>query len=142
MPSFSSSETDVFKMSSIFLLVCVCIAFYLYRRYQKILNSVSHIPGPRAIPFLGNALMFIGKKPSDIVTMGSNIVKKYGFFIRILLGPKILILMAEPEDIETFLLHGKTTHKSEEYDYTKDWIGDGLITVPTSQKWFARRKGK
>ena len=72
--------------------------------------------------------------------MGTDIVKKYGFFARTLLGPKVHIILAEPEDVETFLLHGKTTHKSEEYDYAIDWIGDGLITTHTGPKWFARRK--
>ena len=115
------------------------LTFYFYRKYMKVVASVEHIPGPPVLPFLGNALMFIGKKPSDIVPFGTEIVKKYGLFNRILLGPKIIILLSEPNDVEVLLAKGSSIDKSEEYEYTKDWIGEGLITS-TGQKWFARRK--
>jgi cytochrome P450 family 4 len=37
------------------------------------------------------------------------------------------------------LINVKTTAKSEEYEYTRDWIGDGLLTS-SGQKWYQRRK--
>lgn len=106
---------------------------------MKIVDSVAHIPGPPAVPFFGNALMFIGKKPTDIIDLGTELFYKYGAFTRILLGPKIIISFGDPEDIEVLLSKGSSIDKSEEYDYTKDWIGEGLITS-TGQKWFGRRK--
>lgn len=122
----------------LFSVVAAAIT-YFYWKYKKILASVEHIPGPPAYPFVGNALMFIGKSTAEIVKIGEDNVRKYGYFNRILLGPKILILVGEPEDVEAMLLHGKTIEKSEEYEYTRDWIGEGLITS-SGQKWFARRK--
>lgn len=112
---------------------------YFYWKFMKVIASVSHIPGPPAYPFVGNALMFVGKSTEDITKIGEENVKKYGHFNRILLGPKIIIFVGEPEDVEAMLIHGKTIEKSEEYEYTKDWIGEGLITS-TGQKWFTRRK--
>ncbi|XP_037042772.1 cytochrome P450 4d1-like [Bradysia coprophila] len=127
-------------MDYYYLATAILVAIiYYYRKYMKIVESVKHIPGPPILPFVGNALKFIGKTPSDLVTMGEEMIEKYGHFIRILLGPKIIIVMSTPEDIESFLVDGKTMEKSEEYEYTKDWIGEGLITS-TGQKWFSRRK--
>lgn len=119
--------------------VIAAAIIYYYRKYMKIVASVEHIPGPPILPFLGNALMFIGKNSSALIAMGEEVVTKYGYFIRILLGPKVVIVICDPKDIESLLVDGKTTEKSEEYEYTKDWIGEGLITS-TGQKWFSRRK--
>lgn len=112
---------------------------YYYRKFMKIVASVEHIPGPPIVPFFGNALMFIGHNSSSLMHLGEKLIEKYGYFHRILLGPKILIVLCDPKDIESFLIDGKTIGKSEEYEYTKDWIGEGLITS-TGQKWFSRRK--
>lgn len=60
--------------------------------------------------------------------MGEEVSEKYGYFIRILLGPKIVIVISDPKNTESFLVDGKTTEKSEEYEYANDWIGEGLIT--------------
>jgi len=117
----------------------VILTFYFYKKYMKIVDSVAHIPGPPIVPFLGNALSFIGKKPTDIIDIGTALYFKYGAFTRILLGPKIVITLGDPEDIEVLLSKGSSIDKSEEYEYTKDWIGEGLITS-TGQKWFGRRK--
>lgn len=106
---------------------------------MKLYASVQHIPGPPILPFVGNALMFIGKNSKALVALGEDVIEKYGYFIRILLGPKIIIVLSNPADIESFLVDGKTVEKSEEYEYTKAWIGEGLITS-TGQKWFSRRK--
>lgn len=124
------------------LVISVLVAsttFYFYRKFMEIVASVEHIPGPSIVPFFGNALMFIGKGPNDIVEIGAELVRNYGFFYRILLGPKILILLGDPEDVEVLLAKGGSIEKSEEYDYTREWIGEGLITS-TGQKWHSRRK--
>jgi cytochrome P450 family 4 len=123
----------------VLLAIAFVIALFYYKRNLILHESVAHIPGPKPVPFLGNALMFIGKSATDIIEMGEEIVKTYGFFLKILLGPKIIVFLGDPEDIEVMLINVKTTAKSEEYDYTRDWIGDGLLTS-SGQKWFQRRK--
>lgn len=127
-------------MDYYYLATVIAVAIiYFYRKYMKIVASVAHIPGPPILPFVGNALMFIGQSSSSIIKLGEEVSEKYGHFVRILLGPKVVIVISDPKDIESFLIDGKTTEKSEEYEYTKDWIGEGLITS-TGQKWFSRRK--
>lgn len=126
-------------MGYLFWIFFFSVLIYLYKKYMKIVESVAHIPGPAALPFIGNALLFVGKKPNELVQMGSDVVKKFGLFNRILLGPKILILIGDPKDVEALLTSQKTIDKSEEYDFAKVWIGEGLITS-TGSKWHSRRK--
>lgn len=109
------------------------------RQFKLIVDATAHIPGPKALPFLGNALIFLGKSPADVLQIGPAIIKQYGTFVRILLGPKILIFLGDPADAEALLINQNTIEKSEEYDYAKVWIGEGLITS-TGQKWHSRRK--
>ena len=127
------------KMTFVIFLLLIILILYAYQRYMKIVESVAHIPGPKPIPFFGNAFMFFGKTSTDLMEFGKEHVKKYGVFNRILLGPKILIALGHPKDIESLLCHAKSVQKSEEYEYTKDWIGEGLITS-SGEKWFQRRK--
>lgn len=128
-------------MESIYFLTAVITiaVIYFYKKYMKLVASVAHIPGPPVLPFVGNALMFIGKKPTELIEIVEKNVARYGYCTRALLGPKIVIVMADPADIESFLIDGKSSEKSEEYEYTKDWIGEGLITS-SGAKWFSRRK--
>jgi cytochrome P450 family 4 len=122
----------------VFAIILLAIG-YFYCEYMKIVESVAHIPGPPALPFLGNALMFVSIKSSGLTKLASEITKKYGLFVRILLGPKIMVLLCDPLDVEDFLVNIKSTEKSEEYDYVKPWIGEGLITS-SGKKWQSRRK--
>lgn len=123
----------------VLLAILAFIVFYFKRKFDKIAASVAHIPGPAPLPFIGNAMIFIGKHPTQYMKIGTDFVKTYGLFNRILLGPKILISVGDPEDVETLLVSMKTLEKSEEYDYARAWIGDGLITS-TGPKWHSRRK--
>lgn len=130
----------VARMEYLYLATVIAVTLiYFYKKYMKIVKTVEHIPGPPIIPFFGNALMFITKDSSSVIAFAEKIVAKYGYFIRILLGPKIIIVMSDPDDIESFIVDGKATEKSEDYEYTKAWIGEGLVTS-TGQKWFSRRK--
>lgn len=124
------------------LLIIAALAvlvIYFYCKFNQIVKSVEHIPGPPCLPFVGNALMLIGLKPNEIIALGTELVKKYGHTNRMLLGPKVLILAGDPKDVEAILTIGASIEKSEEYEYAKEWIGEGLITS-SGQKWHSRRK--
>ena len=112
---------------------------YGYVKFMRIVHSVSHILGPTPLPFVGNALMLVGKSPNDTIKIGEKMTKKYGSFFKILLGPKIVIVCHNPRDIETCLVELKMMEKSREYELTRDWIGTGLLTA-SGHKWHSRRK--
>lgn len=115
------------------------VIVYYFLKFMRIVASVAHIPGPFVLPFIGNALMFVGKTPNDLLQILSDEVMKYGLVHRLFLGPKILIHFVDPEDVEAILTSPTTIDKSEEYEFAKVWIGEGLVTS-TGEKWFSRRK--
>lgn len=121
---------------AIFILLAITFAFW---KYSEIVNSVSHISGPKPLPFLGNSLMLIGYKTSELLELGLRIVSEYGLFCKILLGPIRLIIMSDPYDIEALLVDQKVLEKSEEYQITQVWIGSGILTA-SKDKWAPRRK--
>lgn len=121
------------------ILFLTIALFYFYKKFVDIVESVAHIPGPAPLPFIGNAFIFFGKKPSDIIPLGIEMVKKYGLFNRVLLGTKILINIGDPKDVEALLIEKKSLEKSEEYDITRVWIGTGLLTA-SREKWPSLRK--
>lgn len=123
---------------AIILLLSILYGYYWF---SKIVESVSHIPGPRKswFPFVGNAFMLLRLKPSELNNVGIKLVKKYGLFTRFLLGPIVLIIICDPKDVEALLVDHRLLEKSQEYEITRVWIGTGLLTAP-SAKWTKRRK--
>lgn len=107
--------------------------------YKKLLDAVSHIPGPTALPFLGNGLMIAGKSREDALKVIFKIHEKYGQFFRIMLAHHTEIAICNPKDAETILSSQSLIEKSGEYDYMETWLGTGLL-ISSGRKWFARRK--
>ena len=126
-------------MFAYLLSIIFVYLLYQYWKFGKIVASVAHIPGPKALPFVGNALMFLGCSPVEMHILGTKMVEKYGLFQKFLLGSKVLICISDPKDVETLLVDKKIIDKSEEYELTQVWIGNGLLTA-SADKWHSRRK--
>lgn len=58
---------------------------------------------------------------------------------KIWIGPKPVVFLAEPRDVELILSSNVHIDKSPEYRFFKPWLGDGLL-ISTGQKWRAHRK--
>lgn len=112
---------------------------WYYFKFNEILESVSHIPGPKPLPLVGHALMYLGKNSSEIHLINKKLREKYGMFFKVLLGPKVLIDIGDPKEVEALLIDQKILDKSEEYDITSSWIGRGILTA-SKEKWGPRRK--
>jgi cytochrome P450 family 4 len=110
-----------------------------YLKYSEVVASVSHFPGPKPVPFLGNGLMFVGKNSTEIHEIIKTNHENFGLTHCVFLGPKIQIVIVDPKDVEALLIDQKSLQKSEEYDITSSWIGTGLLTA-SKEKWPARRK--
>lgn len=128
----------MFVICSIITLLCIIFGALLHKqsRFYKIADN---LPGPKIYPILGNGLVFINKTPPQILEIMTENVKKYGKFVRLLLGNQINILVTDPKIIETVLSSQKLIDKSYEYTFLQKWLGDGLL-LSTGKKWFARRK--
>ncbi|XP_066257306.1 cytochrome P450 4g15 [Euwallacea similis] len=123
-----------------YLLMPALALFYIYWKLsRRHLNQLAEkIPGPSGLPLLGNVMEFFGS-PNQIFT---NIFKKsylYGHTIKMWVGPRLLIFLTDPRDIEIILSSHVHIDKSPEYRFFKPWLGDGLL-ISTGQKWRAHRK--
>jgi cytochrome P450 family 4 len=122
------------------VLVTVGLVWY-YKTFYQIFKKVSKLPGPVGLPIIGNALEFFGKSQLEILKALEEIHKKYGFMVRLSIGPfEHVILLTDPKYAEYILGSQKHITKSSEYEqFLNPWLGTGLLTS-TGQKWSKRRK--
>ncbi|KAH1027891.1 cytochrome P450 4g15 [Dendroctonus ponderosae] len=140
-PMLSSNPGPLSATSMFFsLLVPVLALFYVYWRVSRrhMINLAEKIPGPKGLPILGNALEFIGN-PNEIFNTFYKKSFEYGRTARVWVGPRLLIFITDPRDVEVILSSHVHIDKSPEYRFFKPWLGDGLL-ISTGQKWRTHRK--
>ncbi|XP_026727275.1 cytochrome P450 4c3-like [Trichoplusia ni] len=122
------------------ILVFLPIAAFLYWQYWKLthkrlLELAAKIPGPPALPILGNALLFSGDPEEMLHNMA---VKPYGEYARFWLGPDLNIAVKNPADIRDLLTSNKLSKKGPTYEFLKPLLGYGLIVG--GPNWRQHRK--
>ncbi|CRL00788.1 CLUMA_CG014042, isoform A [Clunio marinus] len=123
------------------LLLILLIAIIIYAIFQsgyfRCALLAFQIPGPKAIPFIGNCLIV---KEKDLL---GNIIatgyKTYGPISRLWFGFLPFFVIFEPEHLQQILSSHKHTEKSFLYKLLHNFLGDGLITS-SGDKWLAHRK--
>ncbi|XP_061388492.1 cytochrome P450 4e2-like [Musca vetustissima] len=91
------------------------------------------------LPLIGNAHQ-LGKTPHDILNfLFDNCYKNNFHNFRVWIGYYLNIFVTEPQDVEFILSSTSLIKKSDIYEMTYDWLGDGLLTG-TGQKWHKNRK--
>ena len=133
---FKSKFLNMFAY--IFASVLFVFLWFLYR-FKKNEKLVSHIVGPKPIPFIGNGLLFINNSPEGTHLLCERLWKQYGGIFKGFIGSKLFVILSNPEDAESVLSSHVLIEKSDEYDFIMAWLGTGLLTS-TGQKWFQRRK--
>lgn len=84
-----------------FLLVPALVLWYVYYRLsnRKFYDLAEKIPGPAGLPFLGNALDFIGEAP-DIFKKLYSKADEFDTIMKVWIGTKLVVFIADPRDIE------------------------------------------
>lgn len=123
-------------------LLGVAVAIFLFEIWVK--NSRNYklcenIPGPRRLPFIGNAHMFINKGSEEIMATAIKCHKLYGKTVCGWLGPWQIVFLTDPADIELILSSNEHLEKSDEYRYFQPWFGDGLL-ISKGHHWKHHRK--
>lgn len=103
------------------LLIVICV-FIIYGEAKKwfIIKKLRHFTSPRQVPILGAAFRFVGKSNDEIINIVFNAfdeVKSTPF--QLWLGPKLVIGVSQPEDIQTILKSGDCLNKPYFYDHLK-----------------------
>ncbi|XP_018365058.1 PREDICTED: cytochrome P450 4g15 [Trachymyrmex cornetzi] len=140
--SIAAAASNGLSSSAIFLslLIPALVLYYIYFSISRrhMIELAEKIPGPEGLPLIGNALLLLGS--SD--TMFRTLYRKsfeYDQIIKIWLGPKLLIFLMDPRDVEIILSSHVYIDKSAEYRFFQPWLGNGLL-ISTGSKWRAHRK--
>ncbi|XP_011647852.1 cytochrome P450 4g15 [Pogonomyrmex barbatus] len=140
--SVASATSTGLSASTVFLalLVPALVLYYIYFRISRrhMIELAEQIPGPDGLPLIGNALMFLGNSDTIFRTLYR---KSFEFdqIIKIWLGPKLLVFLMDPRDVEVILSSHVYIDKSTEYRFFQPWLGNGLL-ISTGPKWRAHRK--
>ncbi|XP_058800839.1 cytochrome P450 4g15-like [Phymastichus coffea] len=120
------------------IVVGALTALYYYMETSRMVKMGNKLPGPKTVPFFGNALLAWGVKPEDVLT---EVLKYdiYGNVARVFLGPKLVVFLVDPRDVEIILSSPVHIDKSPEYRYFAPWLGEGLL-ISTGDKWRTHRK--
>ncbi|XP_046992824.1 cytochrome P450 4g15 [Schistocerca americana] len=122
------------------LLLPAVVLYFIYYRLQRrrMYELADKIPGPPGLPVLGNALSFIGKN-EEIFERVYTMSFEFGSVVKTWIGPKLLVFLTDPRDVELILSSNVYIDKSTEYRFFKPWLGEGLL-ISSGQKWRSHRK--
>ncbi|XP_037028672.1 cytochrome P450 4g1-like [Bradysia coprophila] len=113
--------------------------FYYWMQNRRIAKLGNLIPGPPTLPLLGNAHIVIGKNHNEIMELALKLGKKYTNVARVWIGPKLVVILTNPSDIEIILNSNVYIQKSDEYRFFKPWLGNGLL-ISNGDHWRSHRK--
>ncbi|XP_072754855.1 cytochrome P450 4g15 [Anoplolepis gracilipes] len=130
------SATTVFLS----LLLPALVLYYIYFKitHRRMFELGDKLPGPDGLPLIGNALMFRGSADTVFRTIYRKSFE-YDQVIRLWLGPKLMVFLMDPRDVEIILSSQIYIDKSSEYRLFEPWLGNGLL-ISTGPKWRAHRK--
>ncbi|XP_045454028.1 cytochrome P450 4C1-like [Melitaea cinxia] len=122
------------------LLIGVALGFWFRWRYKnrRLLEMAKKIPGPPALPLLGNAVKFMCQ-PEEFVRVLKELMKDYGDVLRFWLAADLNVVVSNPDDIKLLLTNNKTNIKGPQYKYMADVIGHGILSGSGSV-WRKHRK--
>lgn len=133
------STTWSFLTSSLLVIVSLTLAHFYHENTHKA-KLANQMPGPRALPFIGNALMVLGLKNNHhLYKRTLKLSDKFGRVVRGWAGWKLIVFLMDPRDAEVILNSSVHIEKSEEYKFFEPWLGNGLL-ISTGDKWRSHRK--
>lgn len=126
------------------LVLPALVLFLLYAiphywlRLSRAARLTAHLPGPKPLPLVGNALEF-GKDTVSIQKTFEKFWREHGTLFRMWLGPTLFLFVTDPKYVEHFLNSNENISKNMTYKFVEPWLGKGLLTS-TGSKWKHHRK--
>ncbi|XP_019875047.2 cytochrome P450 4d2-like [Aethina tumida] len=115
-------------------LVALSLAYWYYLQYK--FRALKDIPGPKPIPFLGNVMPGSLKGILDFMV---KLHETYGENVKLWTGPKLRVLITNPDDVEKILSSQIHLTKSSTFDLLKVWLGEGVL-VQGGSVWKKTRR--
>lgn len=138
----SSANTMASSQVFYFLLVPLFALWLIYFKLSRrnLNKHAAEIPGPPGYPIIGNLFDLMGSSHNVFRTIVDK-SKQYDFdaVCKLWIGPKLIVFLFNPGDVELILSSHVYIDKSAEYDFFKPWLGDGLL-VSSGHKWRSHRK--
>ncbi|KAG8226956.1 hypothetical protein J437_LFUL009507 [Ladona fulva] len=126
----------VFLASVFFLIPTVML--YTTRKGRRVRKLINSIPGPPALPIVGNTLDFWVSRERILHYRRENAVKYYPMY-RLWFFDEPMVNPIDPEYIKAVLHSSKHIEKGFLYKLLHPWLGSGLLTSK-GEKWFSHRK--
>ncbi|XP_049540884.1 cytochrome P450 4c3-like [Anopheles darlingi] len=123
-------------------LTVLLLLLLVKARRARMVKLIEQIPGPFCLPLVGNGLQInVGCKDElfDRIIASRKLYGRRQGISRVWNGPIPYVLISKASAVEPILSNPKLVEKSNDYEYMKAWLGNGLLTSP-GHIWHPRRK--
>jgi hypothetical protein len=108
------------------LSVVIIIVVWYRNKYKRRNELLLKIPAVKSFPFIGSNLAFLGKSVVGIWQTMEQFPQQLGSVWRYDFTPFLTaIMVTDPEIVQKILSSSKLITKSVEYEFLRNWLGDG-----------------
>uniref|UniRef100_W8BXE1 Putative cytochrome P450 311a1 n=2 Tax=Ceratitis capitata TaxID=7213 RepID=W8BXE1_CERCA len=125
-------------MSLVLIVLLTCLICYFIHVKWNIFAVGSRIPGPVALPLVGNVQMICKLKPESLFKSIADYRAQFGKSYRLWLGPELWIFLHSPEETRE-ALNDSTLTRPAAFQQLSVLIGNGLL-ISYGKQWETHRR--
>lgn len=134
--SASGNMNYFFWIINVFIaFILICLKIRISRR--KLYELAEKIPGPPDYPLIGAMHLFFGKDNEEVFQVIDDILNEYKSPAKAWLGPTLVILVDNPEDLKIVLNSPHCMQKPYIYDFLG--VSKGLMAASGNLFCYAKK---